>query len=314
MNERRTSAHELRAEGRQLRGTVLDYGDTSSSHRERFEPGAIMLSDAVHLDLFHDAEKAVAWHPGGGLSVSLDADAVRLVAELPPIPAADKALAQVRAGEANGLSLEFRSLEEHRAAGLRVITSAVMVGCGIVRRPSYERSRVEARARSGLTLAATIPSGTRLSCECSGPDCDSAEFADGIVEAMLDIAFEAEQNLVAAWGNYSSPLASTSRGTLRRDGPEGFAIDLPDDPVGQAVKAADESTGIVVRPFLDPARSPGNKVGSTMVYEQPPALRALIVSATDKRSGWPTPAIRTTSDRILALSRLSRRSERTLCL
>ena len=85
---------EVRAEGRRLSGIVMAYGDVSPSHRERFEPGALRMAEAVHLDLQHDVMRAVAWHPGGGLELRQDGKALSMVAELPPIPAADRALGE----------------------------------------------------------------------------------------------------------------------------------------------------------------------------------------------------------------------------
>ncbi len=110
--ERRTAATEIRVEGRRLTGTVMKYGDVSPSHRERFEPGSLRMAEAVHLDLDHDPERAVAWHPGGGLALAGGSDAITMRAELPPIPAADRALAEVRAGKVTGLSVEFRAVRE----------------------------------------------------------------------------------------------------------------------------------------------------------------------------------------------------------
>lgn len=138
---------ELRVEGRRLSGIVMAYGDVSPSHRERFEPGSLRAAESVPLNLFHDAERAVAWHPGGGLELRSEADSLAMVAQLPPIPAADRALAEIRAGRIGGLSVEFRAVKERREAGLRVIEEATLSGIGIVRAPSYEASRVEARAR-----------------------------------------------------------------------------------------------------------------------------------------------------------------------
>ena len=149
----RRAGGELRAEGRRLSGVVLAYGDVSASHRERFEPGALSIAGTVPLNLHHDAMRAVAWAPGGGLELREDSDALRMVAELPPIPAADAALAMVRAGEATGLSVEFHPEAERREGGLRVIERARLSGIGIVRAPSYEASRVEARARLGSGAA-----------------------------------------------------------------------------------------------------------------------------------------------------------------
>ena len=152
MNERRDIATELRAEGRRLSGAVLVYGDVSPTHRERFEPGALRMADTVPLNIGHDAMRAVAWQPGGGLELADGEDALRMVAEIPAIPAGDAALAMVREGRAKGLSIEFRAVRERREAGLRVIEEAELRGVAIVSRPSYEQSRVEARSRRRLPL------------------------------------------------------------------------------------------------------------------------------------------------------------------
>ena len=145
--ERRIADIELRAEGRRLVGTILRFGDVSQTHRERFEPGSLRMAESVHLDLHHDPMRAVAWAPDGGLDLRFDDDGVHLDATLPPLPAADVALAEVRSGKTNGLSLEFRCLKATREAGIRVIGEALITGIGIVQSPSYANSRVEARAR-----------------------------------------------------------------------------------------------------------------------------------------------------------------------
>ena len=145
--ERRAALGELRVEGRRLTGIVIRYGETSPSHRERFEPGALRMAEAVHLDLYHDRERVIAYMPGGGLELAGGESAVELSAELPPIPAADRALEEIRTGKANGLSVEFRAVRERREAGVRVIEEAVLKGIGLVSRPSYLGSRVEARHR-----------------------------------------------------------------------------------------------------------------------------------------------------------------------
>ena len=145
--ERRAAIGELRVEGRKLTGTVLNYGEVSPSHRERFTPGSIRMASAVHLDLFHDPERAVAYMPGGGLELVNGERALELTAELPPIPAADRALEEIRTGKVTGLSVEFRALKESRDGSIRVIEEAELSGVGIVSQPSYQNSRVEARAR-----------------------------------------------------------------------------------------------------------------------------------------------------------------------
>ena len=145
--ERRAALGEIRVEGRKLTGTVMRYGEVSPSHKERFEPGSLRMADTVHLDLNHDRERAVAWHPGGGLELRDEDGAMILSAELPPIPAADRALDEIRTGKATGLSVEFRAVKESRSDGVRVIEDAILSGVGLVAQPSYAGSRIEARSR-----------------------------------------------------------------------------------------------------------------------------------------------------------------------
>ena len=40
--ERRAAIGEIRVEGRKLTGVVMRYGEVSPSHKERFEPGALL--------------------------------------------------------------------------------------------------------------------------------------------------------------------------------------------------------------------------------------------------------------------------------
>ncbi len=148
--ERRLAQIEVRAEGRKLTGTVMHFGDVSPSHRERFEPGSLRMADVVHLDLYHDPERAVAWLPDGGLELREENDVLMLAAELPPIPAANRALEEIRTGKTNGLSVEFRAMKETRVNGIRVIHEATLSGVGIVEHPSYAASKVEARRAGKL--------------------------------------------------------------------------------------------------------------------------------------------------------------------
>ena len=145
--ERRAALGEIRVEGRKVSGVVLRYGEVSPSHKERFAPGSLRMAGAVHFDLHHDRERAIAYTPGGGLELADGDAALELTAELPPIPAADRALDEIRTGKANGLSVEFRAVKESRVGGVRVIEEAELSGIGLVARPSYTGSRIEARSR-----------------------------------------------------------------------------------------------------------------------------------------------------------------------
>ena len=294
--ERRTGG-ELRAEGRRLSGTVLRFGDISPSHRERFEAGAFAFADAVPLNLHHDPERAVAWQPGGGMELRQDNEVLSMSAELPPIPAADRALAMVRAGQATGLSVEFQPVRERREDGLRVVEAALLTGIGIVRSPSYGGSRVEARAKSGRTLRARIPYDTELACECIaqlGPGRGGAcvpmvRFQQYAGDLMAEAIQNAEREVLAVFKDYSRPLGSARRGTLRAvstdDGLD-VEIDLPTGEAGDMAVSASEAAGIIARPLIDYDRSEFMDTESGRMVERP-HLRAILIGSTDAREGWP---------------------------
>ena len=291
MLERRAAGLELRVEGRRLSGVVLAFADVSESHGERFEPGAFQYA-AVPLNLFHDAERAAAWFPGGGLELWQDADALTMVAQLPPIPAADRALAEIRSGRATGLSVEFVAEAERRDGDIRVVERAQLVGIGLVRDPSYGQSRVEARARSGFKLRASVPAGKKLSCECASAKCQWANVIPQAMDRMWTKVFtEFESEAIAAVGNYSKPLASVSRGTMRgafAGGAGTVEIDLPDGPAGLSGLAASADAGIIARPLFADVES--HIVDDTEIITDG-RLRAIIISSTDSRQGWPEPEI-----------------------
>ena len=297
MTVERRAAGEVRAEGRRLSGTVMRYGDVSPSHRERFEPGSLRMADAVHLDLHHDVERAVAWMPGGGLTLDNGREALSMRAELPPIPAADRALAEVRAGRTTGLSVEFRADRERRDGNLRVIEAATLSGIGIVRAPSYGQSQVEARAKSGRTLRARIPYDTQLACECiaqrgpgSGGECiPIVRFNTAAGEAMADAIASAEREVLAVFKDYSRPLGSARRGSLRATSSgEGLdlEVDLPSGEAGDLAVSASEVAGVIARPLIDYDRSEfQDEAAGRLVIR--PHLRAILIGATDARDGWP---------------------------
>ena len=293
--ERRRAGREIRAEGRRLTGPALVYGDTSPSHRERFEPGAFDLDSSTRwLNVNHDPDGVIAWTGGGGLNLTDGGAALDVRAELPAIPLANRALAEVRSGALTGFSVEFRAREERLESGIRVIKRADLVGIGLVRDPSYTQSRVEIRARSGRTMRASLPADTSMACACSGAECKFAEFSREAISDLVQQSYDEAVEIVAGLGSYSeSPLASLSSGTLRlrQDGPDAaIEIDIPDSAVGAATVAAHEAAGLVVRPHLDPVESIGAARGETMVYTKL-AVRGLVLSATDQRQGWPAPAI-----------------------
>ena len=301
---------EVRVAGRTLTGEAIPYGEQARDRAEMFRAGSVELLEPVTLNLQHDPQRVFASTAPASdgvaeMRVAQGPDAVTI--ETAPLREDSAELDLVRRGVLTGFSAEFYALRESRSAGgLRVIERAAVPAFGLVDRGSYRTSvelrhaaatlNIESRARMGRTLSAAIPAGRRLACECSGPGCRFAEMAAEGLQAAFDEAFEMfEREVVATWANYSQPLASVSKGTLRRVGATGVAIDLPDDDFGRAVVAANESTGVVIRPYLDPVDSVGEIVDETMVYSRP-VIRAFVVSSTDKRAGWPTPAMTATPD------------------
>ena len=293
-------ALEVRVSGRTLL-TEFRYGQRARDRAEFFEPGSLEVRADATLNLQHDPMIEVASRADGSLRVTDSPEALSLEADLQGAP-----LELVRRGRLTGISPEFFARRERRDAGLRVVELADVPAFGLVDRGSYatpvelrraaETLDVELRAKMGRSMSASIPSGKKLRCECSGPDARWAEFVEKPLVEAFDRIFEtAEREVLATWANYSQPLASKSRGTLRRTGPAEVTIDLPDDAYGRAAIAAHESTGVVVRPYLDPVDSVGELVDETMHYSHV-EIRAFVVSSTDARQGWPTPRITATPD------------------
>ena len=123
-----------------------------------------------------------------------------LAADLPPIPAADRALDEVRTGKVGGLSVEFRAVKESIVDGIRVIHEAVLSGVGLVAMPSYyrreRRSPGAAAARMALTptelaaLATTVAeriTGTVLGRESAADDVQN-DIAAAAVETCCGLA------------------------------------------------------------------------------------------------------------------------------
>lgn len=136
---------EIRAEGRTLVGPIINYGEVSPSHRERFEPGSLLVEPNAYLEYRHNPMVAVAH--GDDFVIEDTPQALMGRATLPNIPAADLALEEVRSGRITGFSVAFKALEETRDAdGIRVIQKAIVPRVGLVAKPSYQGSMVEARS------------------------------------------------------------------------------------------------------------------------------------------------------------------------
>ena len=292
------------AASRVLTGDVVNYGRAAvvaGVGLERFTPGSLTPADDIGINLFHGRDSIFATTAAGSLRVHDTPTELRIEADIVERSTAWWALTR---RVARSLSLEFAPIEEHRdTTGVRVITKASLNGIGLVD-ASPHRGRVELRhidelraSKRMATLRSTIRPGQRARCECSGPDCSYAVFDPPALQDVLDQIADEQTEVLATWASYDRPLGSTSMNRVRAEmTPTGLAIeiDIPDTPDGQTLLDAAETSGIVVRPYLDPAGSTSaiEGTGEDAVRRYKSAsVRSLVVSATDAREGWDVPVI-----------------------
>lgn len=300
---------ELRVAGRTLTGPAIVYGDVSPDYRERFEAGAFAPVPAVPLNLQHDPATVIL--APGAFELRDTPAALEVRAELPERSAA---LALVRRGALNGLSVEFKVRSEHRASdGVRVVERAVLTGIGLVDRGAYPGSKVEVRRRRGRTIRQTIPADTDLGCECASAECKWARLVAEPLREAIEGAYQDAVEVLGVRANYGTPLASKSKGSVRarivgKDAEVG--VDLPDGPDGDAVLRDAENAGIVLRPYLDRDLSDGSvenraapdAENRVMTYSKI-VIRSFVIGATDARAGWPEPELIPTPDEYMAEGR-----------
>ena len=166
MPKTETRFSELRADGDSLTGVAVRYGDiaTIGGQLERFEPGAFgnVAALDVILNVQHERTRPIA-RTGGGLTLQDGPESLRMAAALPTTQDAADALELVRSGVLRGLSVEFRAIRETFENGVRVIHEALLTGLGVVDKPAYPASVVEARAelrQEGETLVGVFPYNT----------------------------------------------------------------------------------------------------------------------------------------------------------
>lgn len=285
MTERRAGVTLAAGDGRTLTGVVIRYGDVATVPglgQERMAPGALRWDDAI-LNVQHDRGRPLARTGGGTLVLTDTADALTMRASLPDTSEARDAYANVQAGILAGLSVEMAVEQERIDNGVRVIERARLLDIGLVDRPAYGDSAVEARARGGVVVAGTVPGGTRIGCGCQGGGCSYVEFGTG----AFDQAVEADREILAVAGNYRSPIAARSRGAIRIDAKRDGTLDVrieADGPAAVAVRDLQAAAPVFIRPYIDVDKSRRIKRGEVMVYSMV-YLRALLVGATDNSEG-----------------------------
>lgn len=282
---------ELRADGRRLSGVAMPYNTVSPGHREKFLPGAFAgrLAD-VALDVQHDRRRIIARTGGGGLELRDTPAALLMQATLPETREANDTLTLVRQKVLRGLSVEFVSLRESYAGGVRVIEQAALPALSVVDAGSYPGTDVEARRtewrRTRGIVRGRIPKERSLSCGCHRGTCTTVRFGKRAFRRSLD---DPDTEILAVSGEFSRALASRKRGTLRLndvDDELAFLIDVPDTTAGRDLLELADAVPLLGRPYFDQAASVFEEIDGVARYSHV-ALRAIIIGPSDADTGWP---------------------------
>ena len=284
---------ELRQEGRELVGVIVQEGRAATGGRaEVFSPNSVQWpADGIDILPEHRADSEVKViperQPDGSISIR---------------SRATDALRQAYAEGRRYLSVEFHALREVRTqGGVREIQKAIVLAAAMVKTPEYNMAVAELRQQTGQTLRSVIPSGIPVECECASPRCRYAHFEPDALRRVAVDSFQTRtitREIVVGLNNFSRPLASLSKKTLRGQMvDEGLQIDIdiPDSTSGNELLEALIVSTLVVRPFINVARSEIQEVERpdgdfTAIYKSI-FLRAILVSMTDATLGWPVPEL-----------------------
>ena len=276
----------VKIEGRVLSGTVMRYGEiaTGAPRPEKFLPGAFKVPpDGVILNVQHDRNKPIARTPDT-LILTDTAEALELRATVPETVEGTDTLTLVRNRILTGLSVEFRAIQEHFEAGVRVITEAILSGVAVVDRSAYSGSVVEARRIPGFRMSYKVPYDKKLRCECC-TKASNVRFKKGSLD---DVADGTDGDVLAVSGNYKGALASRKRGSLRpkkTDNALVVEMDIADTQSGRDLIAQADDVDILARPIVDFNKSTFTVEGDTAVIERA-HVRGFTLGSTDAVEGW----------------------------
>ena len=205
---------ECRAEGRNIIGAPMEYGDVAqlARGRETFAPGAFGDVSAldVRMNIQHDRKRLIARTGGGGLTLTDSPERLAITAEMPPIRDADDALTMVRQGILRGLSIEFDPIRESHQGDLRTIEQADLSAIGLVDIPAYKQSIPMVR-QDGEGLAGELPYDTDAVIADSG-----RRRKQRIKPGAFSFALrEPDREINVVLGSPERPLASKQGGTLQ---------------------------------------------------------------------------------------------------
>ena len=150
MGERRYGS-ELRAEGRELIGVAMRYGDSARVYvpryrrvlTERIAAGAFAPLGDVILDIAHNPARPVARTPT--LELRDGPAALELRVAIPPTPTGDELLEGVASGLLRGLSVDMVVLSDSLSGDRRDVRRARLDGIAVVPRAAYGQTTAEIR-------------------------------------------------------------------------------------------------------------------------------------------------------------------------
>jgi HK97 family phage prohead protease len=163
--ERRTGSTELRANGRQLFGTVAPFNTPTriGSFTEEIAPGAFRASLATGSDIValqdHMPDRLLGRTRSGSLRLSEDGAGLTFALDLPMTTAANDLLELVRTGNAGGMSFGFvPTREDWPKPDRRILRGVDLREISIVSwAPAYPNTTVDARSHHAarMTYAAS---------------------------------------------------------------------------------------------------------------------------------------------------------------
>ena len=248
----------------------------------------------VILNSHHVRARPLARSGGGGLELFDTETELTIRAELPQTTEANDVLALVRSGVLRGLSIEFSAQAERLEEGdLRVVERAKLSSIGVVDRPQYETSTVQARRRGGsFSKARVFHMGSRSIAAVTPGQCNRVQFEP---ETFAETLADPENEVLAIVGEYSGAIASRRRGSLilksTRDGLEITILEAARTEAARDLAEMAKVVPIYARPvFADPLEFTESGAGDAAVATYRKArLRAILIGPTDADSGW-TPA------------------------
>ena len=244
MRYRAVESLEADGDALKLRGIAVRYGSIARPPAvpvaERFEANAFgnVANLDVVLNVQHRRDRAIARTHGGGLTLIDGPDALRFEAVLPPTREAEDVVRLVRDRVLRGASIEFAvpANGERAVGGVLSIAKAYLSGLGIVDRPAYQDSLIEARAeirQDGNGLTASYAYGQQKTIAASGSLRKEEVLSGALGFALDNPAYEVN---VVLGRDYSSIIGSKLAGSARfTDTPDTLFIDIPTLPATQAV-------------------------------------------------------------------------------